>query len=83
METPQPLECEKRFANRENRFTCGPPIHDIPDHENRNKPSLNLNGIYGMCCIRNDGKIWTIPPTGRECPYEHLSQLLEEQLLKK
>ena len=74
-------ECEKRFLNREGKPTCGPPLYDIPDHEDRNKPTLNLNGVHGMCCIGNDGKIKTIPPVRRDRPYEPLSKILEERLL--
>jgi len=81
MEKQQIPECKKRFVNREERFTCGPPIHDILYHKERRKPSTNLNGIHGMCCIGRDGKIWTIPPVGRDCPYEPLSKILEERLL--
>lgn len=35
--------------NKEGSITCGRPIHDIPDHEEKNDEGYNMNGEFGMC----------------------------------
>lgn len=41
--------CVIRHINKEGTITCGRPIHDIPDHEDKDDEHFNMNGEFGMC----------------------------------
>ncbi len=43
--------CAFRHRNKEGSITCGRPIHDIPDHEEKDDEHYNLNGEFGMCGV--------------------------------
>lgn len=41
--------CAMIHRNKEGSITCGRPIHDIQDHEEKDDESINMNGEFGMC----------------------------------
>ena len=64
-EITEVLHCERRFKNRRGDYTCGRPIHDIPEHSDKDDDMFNINGEFGMCCIEGYDV-----PEGFDCPYE-------------
>lgn len=59
------LDCPLRHKNIREEYTCGEPIHSVPDeypfeYENSNKN----NGTLGMCCIMGYDSLEL-----KECPY--------------
>ncbi len=41
--------CSLRHRNRANAITCGTPVHDIPNHPEKDDEHWNSNGEFGMC----------------------------------
>jgi hypothetical protein len=62
----QVLPCKYRFRNRQDQYTCGEPLHDLPDEFGHDDSSINMNGLYGMCCLLGYDK-----PEHLNCPYNN------------
>ncbi len=60
------LFCNYRFKNKHGDYTCGRPLHDLPDELDSDNESVNINGLYGMCVLENYDA-----PDGLDCPYKH------------
>jgi len=59
------LFCEHRFKNRNGDYTCGKPLHDLPEEPDSQDEGFNMNGLYGMCVLENCNS-----PDGLNCPYK-------------
>lgn len=60
------LFCKHRFKNRDEDYTCGQPLQDLPNEPDSTDRSINMNGLYGMCVLEGYDS-----PDGLDCPYEH------------
>jgi len=60
------LFCKHRFKNRDGDYTCGQPLYDLPNEPSSDDPSVNMNGLYGMCVLENYDT-----PEGLNCPYKN------------